>query len=214
MMDQQWIIKPYSRPYPWNTCKLMTCVTNRSMLCPDSTHWMTILCYPVKGQLSPQVALLPVSYILDPEFCIQSSRHHPTAQPCLGAALPEGCLLISQFCLCGQKCGTTQVRCCHTSKALWDSAWGLPSISLVKTCPSPAFSCLLLPFEIQTETPPSLPHLIFFPVWKLSTPSELWLTITQIIKAPFSSSGLHLFDCSFLVSSLSLARSVSILQPE
>ena len=125
---------------------------------------MSMLCYPVNGQLSPQVTLLPVSYILDPEFCIQSSRYHPTAQPCLGAALPLGCLLISQFCLCGQECGTTQVRHCHSSKALWDSAWGLPSISLVKTCPPPDSSCLLLPFEIQTETSPSFPNLKLFPV--------------------------------------------------
>lgn len=199
MMDQQWIIKPYSRPYPWNTCKLMTCVTNRSMLCPDSTHWMTILCYPVKGQLSPQVTLLPVSYILDPEFCIQSSRHHPTAQPCLGAALPEGCLLISQFCLCGPECGTTQVR---------------PFRIVLGVCPVYPWwkHAPLLPFPVFCYPLRSkLKHLPYSLILNSFLCENL---VHPLIKAPFSSSGLHLFDCSFLVSSLSLARSVSILQPE
>ena len=148
-MDQPWIIKPFSRLHPWNACKLMTHVTSRSMLCPDNNHRLNDYAV-LSSKRSVQLTSDSSACFLHtwPRILYVVIKTSPYSSAMSWSSPSIGLLLISQFCLCGQECDTTQVRHCHMSKALWDSAWGLPSLSLVKTCPPPASACLLPSFKV------------------------------------------------------------------
>lgn len=140
MMDQQWIIKPYSRPYPWNTCSPDLCHKQKHVVSWQYSL-LAILCYPVKGQLSPQWLFCLFLTYLTQNFVyshqdITLQLSHALEQPFQRAAYS------SASSVCVGRNATPHRWVCHTSKALWDSAWGLPSIlgeNMPLSCTFPVF---------------------------------------------------------------------------
>lgn len=144
---------------------------------------MTVLCYPVKGQLSSQVTLLPVCS--HQNIALQLS--HVMEQPIQRPAYLSAC----SACV-GPEFGAPLAR------PLGKVLWGLPSIYFVETCLPPASACLLPSLASKRECHHHsliLKNSVLCEKLVYPMRTNLSLTITQILLNHY----LYPLTCIYLI---------------